>query len=62
MSVWKVHAVNGRFDHVRGKREATKRARELVGAPPQATAKDMEKYWGVTFKRVSPAYARSVGL
>lgn len=59
--VYRVSTINGRFDHVATKRAAIERARELAGAPADASLDDLTKHWGATIERVSAETARSVG-
>jgi hypothetical protein len=61
-TVYRVQCLNGRFEHVFGKKDAVARAKGMVGAPSKTSAKFLQKDWGVTFKRVSPKIAREVGL
>lgn len=62
MTVYRVHIINGRFDHVVGKAAAIKRAAELTDAPEGTPLNELTRHWGVTLERVSASYARSVGL
>jgi hypothetical protein len=58
---YKIHNINGRFDHVRGKTEAVNRANEIEGTQDLTAAELIRDYgWAIT--RVSEAHARSVGL
>ena len=61
-TVYRIQIINGRFDHVATKQAAVARAIEMVGAEQGATAKTLEKDWGVTFTKVTDSIARSVGL
>jgi hypothetical protein len=63
MTVYRVSLDNGRFDHVRGKKEALRRAAELVGlnVTPKAVAEWPQGY-GVTIQKVGRSTARAVGL
>lgn len=62
--VYRVQLLNGRFDHVVGKRIAIMRAITMLGSstPVDLTARELERDWGVRFTKVSPSVARSVGL
>lgn len=63
MTVYRIALDNGRFDHVRGKHAALRRAAELVGlsVTPKAIA-DRPGGYGVTIRKVSAATARMVGI
>lgn len=61
MTVYKISNTNGRFDHVVSKKAAIDRANEIEGTTA-LSAKELEKGYGWTFKKCTPAYARSVGL
>lgn len=59
---YRIHLINGRFDHVRGKREALAMAVAMAGAPAGTSEADLRKHWGARIERVSAEHARSVGL
>jgi hypothetical protein len=48
--------------YVRGKPQALLKAREMVGAMPQVTERDLEKFWGTVIGRTSEAHARRHGI
>lgn len=52
--------INGRFNHLRGKAAAIDYARQVEKDADLSEAELVEMGW--TFRKVSPAYARSVGL
>ena len=60
-TVYLAKNINGRFDHVRGKAAAIAYARQVEGDETLTEAELVADY-GWTFRRVSPAYARSVGM
>lgn len=48
--------------HVRGKREAVQKARELVGAPHDMSERVLEERFGVVIARASEEHARRHGI
>jgi len=61
MTIYKISNINGRFDHVAGKTAAIARANEIERGTGLTEA-DLTEGWGWTFKRLTPAQARSVGM
>ena len=64
MTVYKISNTNGRLDHVVSKKAAVARANEIEGfsGTENLTVEELEKDYNWSFKKCSPAYARSVGL
>lgn len=46
----------------RGKHQAIAKARDLVGAMPQVTERDLAKFWGTVIARTSEEHAKRHGL
>lgn len=59
-TVYRASNINGRFNHLRGKAAALDYAREVEKDADLSEAELVELGW--TFRKCSPAYARSVGL
>lgn len=62
MGYFKITSIDGKFDHVEGKKAAVARAREMVAAPEDSTEADLEREYGVSISPVSKSIARSVGF
>lgn len=63
-TVYRLENMNGRFDHAYGKKAAVARANEIdskIDGEKNRTAKELESL-GWTFRKVSAAHARSVGM
>ena len=61
MPVYRISNINGRFDHLAGKREAIARINEIEGTRGLTEA-ELVRYYGWTIKRVSKSEAHAVGL
>lgn len=61
MTTYKIHNINGKFDHVDGKSAALTRIREIEG-DANMTETEMTRDHGWTITRVSASAARAVGL
>lgn len=48
--------------YTRGRPQALDKARDMVGAMPQVTERDLEKFWGTIITRVSEEHARRHGI
>lgn len=61
MTVYRISNVNGKFDHIQGKRAAIARIREIEGVEALTEA-DAIRDFGWTIARCTPAEARAAGL
>jgi len=64
MTTYRIHDINGRFDHVSGKSAAIARANEMARwiGEPLLTEDELRVLYGITIQRVSADIARSVGF
>lgn len=60
-TVYKAHNINGKFNHLQGKKAAVDYARGIEG-DEKLSEQDLVKEYGWTFKKVSASHARSVGF
>jgi len=60
-TVYKISNINGRFDHAYGKAAAVARANEIE-SETGLDEKTLTRDYGWTFKRLTPAQARAVGM